>query len=528
MALTKVSYSMIVGEQSNVLDFGADATGLTSSTAAFDLTNSAATGIVIPKGTYLVSTDCTFTVPVTIEYGAVITIPNGIILTFNGGVDAGVYKVFNYTGTGSVKIGAKTPIVYAEWWGTTNDGSSNDGIAIQAACDALSPAGGIVQLLNRKYYISALITVTTQALTIQGTTLGLSPYDYGSGGPWGTQIVGTNGVNGIRVYNIGYFSLKNVEMYLPVGANTACYGLLLDSCFLAKVDDCRINNYSTALKMIVCTDVYINRCYLASVGVTVSPVIGVDIDGTTTQNASIFVQQCIAAHSSYVTTAYGYYLHGDRINDVYMDSCEANFCTSGFYVEGSLVDVGYGADIHFRGCSADGGVVGFDINSLAGDSACEIINGWAASSSINVFIGYSSARVRVSGMQLYGGTSGIVAQDSSQMIITDNFILYPSTNGILIATCPATIVSNNQGFQKTASGANFISLTASTYCSVGNNIANASIAAGWAYGIIANIGSNYLSVVGNSIPLGGAITTPYTLNLSSNTGTYFAGTGTPN
>jgi hypothetical protein len=469
------------------------------------------------------------TLQISVIQGVQISISTGVTLTINGALQAPPYKIFNVTGTGEVKIGSQTPIVYAEWWGTTNDNSTDDSVAIQAACNALSPAGGIVQLLNKKYYIKTLITVTTQALTIQGTTLGLSPYDYGSGGPWGTQLIGTNGVGGIRVYNVGYFRLNSVEMYLAVGATTACVGLLLDSCFLAKVDDCRINNYSTAVKMIVCTDVYINRCYLASVGSTVSPVIGVDIDGTTTQNASVFVQQCIVAHSSYVTTAYGYYLHGDRINDVYMDSCEANFCTSGFYVDGSLVDAGYGADIHFRGCSADGGVVGFDINSLAVDSACEIINGWAASSSINVFIGYSSARIRVSGMQLYGATTSITAQDSSQMIITDNFCMYPSTNGIVINNCPTTIVTNNQGFQKSATSANFISLSnASTYCSIGNNIANASINNGWAKGIVASVGCNFLCVVGNSMPLGGAITTPYTLNLSSNTGTYFAGTGTPN
>ena len=491
----------------------------------------AANGTLIINSTNSISSNTTVpsTVVLQASNGGLLNIATSVTLTINGSIECGAYKIFNCTGTGNVKIGPKTPIVYAEWWGTTNDGTSNDGVAIQAACDALSPAGGILQLLNRKYYISALITVTTQALTIQGTTLGLSPYDYGSGGPWGTQIVGTNGVNGIRVYNVGYFSMKNVEMYLLVGATTACYGLLLDSCFLAKVDDCRINNYSTAIKMITCTDPYIYRCYLASVGVTVSPVVGVDIDGTTTQNASVFLFQCIAAHSSYATTAYGYYLHGDRINDVYMDSCEANFCTSGFYVDGSLVDVGYGADIHFRGCSADGCTNGFDINSLAVDSACEIVNGWSAASTIPVFVGYSSARIRVSGMQLYGGTSSLVAQDSSQMIITDNFILYPSTNGILLNNCPVSIVTNNQGFQKTATSANFISLTNnSIYCSIGNNVANASIANGWAYGVIATAGCNFLSVVGNSIPSGSAVTTPYTLNLSSNTGSYFAGTGTPN
>jgi hypothetical protein len=469
------------------------------------------------------------TVQLIVNNGALFTVNTGVVLTINGALNASPYKIFNCVGTGNVKIGPETPIVYAEWWGTTNDNSSDDAIAIQAACNSLSPAGGIVQLLNKHYYAKTNIKVTTQCLTIQGTTTGLSPYDNGSGGPQGTQIVGTNGTNCLWVYNVAYFTMNNVEMYLATGATTACVGLLLDSCFLAKINDCRINNFSTALHMVVCTDIYITRCYLASLGSTVSPVIGIDIDGSTTQNASVFLQQCIAAHSTYSATAYGYYLHGNRINDLYMDTCEADGCTSGFIINGSAVNAGYGADIHLRGCSADGCTVGFEIDQLAVDSACEIINGWSASSTIGVFVGYSSARVRVSGMQIYGAANGVIAQDSSQVIILDNFFLYQGSHSVYVNNCPSSIVTNNQGYQKTTSGCTFISFVGtSTFCSVANNVANATITNAWVAGITAATGCDYLSVVGNSITSAGAVTTPYTLNLATNTHTYFAGTGIPN
>ena len=56
MALTKVSYSMITGASTNVLDFGADPTGATDSTAAFTAAKTAALAtnktIYIPAGTY--------------------------------------------------------------------------------------------------------------------------------------------------------------------------------------------------------------------------------------------------------------------------------------------------------------------------------------------------------------------------------------------------------------------------------------------------------------------------------------------
>jgi Pectate lyase superfamily protein len=55
MSLTKVSYSMINGAQANVLDFGADSTGVADSTAAFQaaidsLTNGGT--VFVPKGTF--------------------------------------------------------------------------------------------------------------------------------------------------------------------------------------------------------------------------------------------------------------------------------------------------------------------------------------------------------------------------------------------------------------------------------------------------------------------------------------------
>jgi len=55
MSLTKVSYSMIQGESANVLDFGADPTGVADSTAAFNAAAAASKRVYIPSGTYSVS-----------------------------------------------------------------------------------------------------------------------------------------------------------------------------------------------------------------------------------------------------------------------------------------------------------------------------------------------------------------------------------------------------------------------------------------------------------------------------------------
>lgn len=56
MSLTKVSYSMIAGATANIVDFGADATGVADSTAAFQAAvDSGAKSIFIPPGTFKIT-----------------------------------------------------------------------------------------------------------------------------------------------------------------------------------------------------------------------------------------------------------------------------------------------------------------------------------------------------------------------------------------------------------------------------------------------------------------------------------------
>ena len=55
MSLTKVSYSMIQGAVANVLDFGADPTGVASSQAAFVSALATGNTVFIPEGTFLIN-----------------------------------------------------------------------------------------------------------------------------------------------------------------------------------------------------------------------------------------------------------------------------------------------------------------------------------------------------------------------------------------------------------------------------------------------------------------------------------------
>ena len=62
MSLTKVSYSMIQGAAYNVLDFGADSTGVASSVTAFNLAMANGGTVYVPTGTYKLDGKVTFSV----------------------------------------------------------------------------------------------------------------------------------------------------------------------------------------------------------------------------------------------------------------------------------------------------------------------------------------------------------------------------------------------------------------------------------------------------------------------------------
>jgi hypothetical protein len=65
MSLTKVSYSMITGAPANVLDYGADATGATDSTTAFQAALNTGKDVYIPNGTFSI-TELTMSVSQTV------------------------------------------------------------------------------------------------------------------------------------------------------------------------------------------------------------------------------------------------------------------------------------------------------------------------------------------------------------------------------------------------------------------------------------------------------------------------------
>jgi hypothetical protein len=110
MALAKVTYSMILGECANVLDFGADPTGVADSSAAFDAAIADSQKIYVPSGTYIVDT---ISLPINIGTGLIIFGENKettILQALNTNSpifdSAGVFAANNYVANFTLKAHA--------------------------------------------------------------------------------------------------------------------------------------------------------------------------------------------------------------------------------------------------------------------------------------------------------------------------------------------------------------------------------------------------------------------------------------
>ena len=118
----------------------------------------------VPAGTHNITADLTIPANITLkpERGAILSNANATTknLTINGELVAGLYQVFNWTGTGKITFGpAAVKEVYPEWWGAKADGATDCLIPMQQCFDAaykLSPAR---IFLSGSYLVSDTLTL---------------------------------------------------------------------------------------------------------------------------------------------------------------------------------------------------------------------------------------------------------------------------------------------------------------------------------------------------------------------------------
>lgn len=169
--VTPVNYSYAPGD---VRRYGADATGVLDSSAAFTAAGSIAGTVYLLAGTYLIGNNVTVGSAVVAYPGALIRPASSKTLTFSGPIEAGNYQIFDLSLGGLIALPRMTSDVWAEWWGATGDNAkTNNEVPINQAIAALAVGivpggyGGFVNLSRGVFLISDSINLTDQ-ITIRG------------------------------------------------------------------------------------------------------------------------------------------------------------------------------------------------------------------------------------------------------------------------------------------------------------------------------------------------------------------------
>jgi hypothetical protein len=456
MSLTKVSYSMITGALSNVLDFGADPTGVVSSTAAFALANAAGSGIIIPKGAYLISTNVTFTVPVTIEYGAVITVPNGVTLAFDNEFNAGPSQTFNTTGTGVVTFNPQyTTVGYAEWWGAAGGSGTDSGPAINAAIIALLK----VQLMGADYFCSETIKIQLPHRELCGVG-----YSYASTTDQVTRILVTSGsLNTIQIgpdsepATINDFQKQNALRNVYVSRSIApviassCNNILIQYTLYAQLENVKVDESIFGIQFLGNVYAIVDRCQ--AVRVAAGTGAGTDIwygfyingsvdIGASGGNASLYLNYCNANcnQAALITSgSTGFYLDA-AFSDVFMESPETATCTTSISVIGNASPTlpASNTNLMIKNPISDQfndfGIYIRDVNDFGSLSITGGYYGPKTGATSCVYIQDSNGSVRIDGGQfvMVGAptTFGITLDNASNAIIDKPQILESSTSGV--------------------------------------------------------------------------------------------------
>lgn len=472
-------------ERVSVLDFGADPTGVVSASTAFALASTAGQNVVIPKGTYLVSTDLTFTVPVTMEYGAVITIPTGITLTFNGGFDAGVYQTFACVGTGAVVFNAsKRRYGYAEWWGAVTGGPDCT-TAINAALIALRKT----QLMPADYWTTSRLLMGLPFRELAG-----SGYQFdGVNSNFVTRILLQSGTADIlqvgpdvfpgsvnALYKENYVhDIYLVRTIAPV-VTTPSNGLKNIYTLYAKFENVKSEGSVYGFQFYGTVQTYVNRCFAfrQTAGTGGADIFygfyvnGAAAIGLNSGNASLYLNYCNASIGGIsIANSNGFYADSG-FTDLFLESPESSGCAIGVNIQGdgSAVSNLKNIDLHINNPILDAFTyAGLLLNNINKFGAVTVTGGYygaAAGASAGLYITNSNGAVVISGGQVHMNYAltghGMVLVACNGVIVRDIILSESRASGIecdSITNCTLAPVIKNYTYSPANPGIRVFSTT---------------------------------------------------------------------
>lgn len=273
-------------EPVSVSVYGADNTGATNCAAAFTAAN-AAPSILIPSGTYLVSSNVTFTKHVTILEGAVLNIATGVTVTFNNGMSADRYQIFNPTGTGKVVFNEEYLTTgFPEWWGAQVGGF--DCYSAISACIIACP---ITSLGVGAYFINTTLKMQTTGRILRGTNSG---FQVGSD----SRIVMNDSAQ--TIIQIG------PDTYPAGGINDFLRSTRIEYVYMVRSPAPSIPANATGLRIQWSLFTYVENCQISE------NIYGIDLSGTVqTHLTNLIVFRSSAGIGGGTDAFYGVYFNGN-------------------------------------------------------------------------------------------------------------------------------------------------------------------------------------------------------------------------
>jgi hypothetical protein len=445
----------------SVKDFGAVGDGVANDYAA--LAAADATGsFTISKGLYLVSTSLTINSDVRFDSGARLIIPTGVTVTFNGNVDAGVWQIFQCTGTGAVVFNwNKTWCGYAEWWGAKpNDGAAGAQTANVNAINAALIALLKVQLQGADYWINSRILMGEPWRELSGVGERFS----GSVSNFVTRLLQTNAT--ADVLQVGPDSypgsinalyqgnkVNNIYLGRTVAPNidSACSGLKNQYTLYAIFENVMSAESIFGFQYFgtVQTHTYRSWAFRSGAGAGAGPdrFYGFYVNGTASiaglnsGNASIYLNYCNATvGGSPPADSVGFYCNSG-FTDTFIESPETTSCRTGIYVIGNGAPGSYeysNGDMQIKHPNIDAFTyAGIYFQNMNRFGSAEVIGGYyGASSGCRAAIAADNClgQIRVAGgqaiMRAAATASGVGVDNSNGVTIDGLIVLEASVSGV--------------------------------------------------------------------------------------------------
>jgi hypothetical protein len=335
-----------------------------------------------PGKQYAIKTTTTISAPVNFvdpPSGGAFLVSNSAVLTLNGTVTAPVRQIFAISGGGTVRLGAATPVDYAEWFGAARDNSTDDVTAINYALAAKS-GGGTTQLLAGTYKVTTAIIIPTSYQKLVGnqlinTTINststtadiIAPTQDSAANCGGTAVSGH------------WITIEHLTVARNTGS-TQGKGINLTNQCAPYVHEVHVVNNVTDIYISGSAHPKIERVHVNGSLVNSTAANHIELDSSSNPVNSIRLEHVVATDSG-TANKVGLYIHGATIADVFAQDFETaalDYCAKITSSTNSSTRDFVNGDIHLNNFVCDQiKVAGIQVSSVygGGSASVKIIGG---------------------------------------------------------------------------------------------------------------------------------------------------------